>query len=146
MRSLVIDASVAIKWVVEEPGTEQAIELLTFRLSAPDLLVAEYANILWKKVVRRELSAEEASLAGRLLERADVDLVPMRRLLGRAVDLSIALGHPAYDCVYLALAETTGRAFVTADQRICRKVREHSLAVRVFELSGAGASLRAQQG
>ncbi len=73
MKSLVINASVAIKWVVEEPGTDKALELLAFRLSAPDLLIAECANILWKKVVRRELSAEEASLAGRLLERADVD-------------------------------------------------------------------------
>jgi predicted nucleic acid-binding protein len=50
MKELVIDASVAVKWVVEEPGTQEALLLRQHRLLAPDLLVAECANILWKKV------------------------------------------------------------------------------------------------
>jgi predicted nucleic acid-binding protein len=77
----VIDASVAIKWVVDEPGTEQAVVLRRKRLFAPDLLIAVCANILWKKVRRRELSDAEAILAARLLHRADIQLEPMRRLL-----------------------------------------------------------------
>ena len=50
-------------------------------LAAPDLLVAECANILWKKVRRNELADEEATLAARLLARADIDLMPMRPFL-----------------------------------------------------------------
>jgi len=42
----VIDASVAIKWVVSEPGTQEALALRQHRLIAPDLLIAECANIL----------------------------------------------------------------------------------------------------
>ena len=80
MRSLVIDTSIGIKWLIEEPGTDQDVELPAFRLSAPDLLVAECANVLWKRVIRRELSAEEAPLAGRILEHAHVALTPVRRL------------------------------------------------------------------
>jgi predicted nucleic acid-binding protein len=95
VKTLVVDASVAIKWVVEEPGTAEALALRRYRLSAPDLLVAECANILWKKVRRRELAEEEALLAARLLERADVDLVPMRRMLEPATKLAVALDHPA---------------------------------------------------
>jgi predicted nucleic acid-binding protein len=45
----VIDASVAIKWVIDEPGTRQALDLLRHTLFAPDLLMAECANILRKK-------------------------------------------------------------------------------------------------
>ena len=48
MSTFVIDASVAIKWVVEEPGTPEALLLRRHRLLAPDLLMAECANILWK--------------------------------------------------------------------------------------------------
>ena len=70
MKTFVVDASIAIKWVVEEAGTTQALALRkNARLIAPDLLVAECANILWKKTQRGELSPEEAELAARLLER-----------------------------------------------------------------------------
>ncbi len=81
-----VDASVAIKWVVEEPGTAVAVAVRRHRLCAPDLLVAECANILWKKVRRRELDEVEALLAARLLERCDVELMPMRRMLGGGGD------------------------------------------------------------
>jgi predicted nucleic acid-binding protein len=78
--AFVIDASVAIKWVIDEPGTQQALLLRQHPLSAPDLLVPECANILWKKVRRQELTRDEATLAAGLLERADVRLEPMRAL------------------------------------------------------------------
>jgi predicted nucleic acid-binding protein len=68
VRTLVVDASVAVKWVVEEPRTEEALLLrATSRLLAPDLLVAECANILWKKVQRQELTPQEAFRAASLL-------------------------------------------------------------------------------
>lgn len=137
MRTLVIDASVAIKWVVEEPGTAEALALRRFRLSAPDLLVAECANILWKKVRRGELSKAEALIAAGLLEHAEVDLVPMRRMLKPATELATALGHPAYDCMYLSLAQSMGLSFVTADERLRTKVHSHGLSAQVLGLSNA---------
>lgn len=121
MTTSVIDASVAIKWVIDEPGTEQALLLRRHRLMAPDLLVPECANILWKKVRRHELSEAEAMLAARLLQRAEIELQPMRDLLEPATKLAIALGHPAYDCIYLALAQALSCAMTTADEQLCRK-------------------------
>ena len=107
-----------IKWVVDEPGSEHAVRLIDGpTLSAPDLLISECANILWKKVRRGELSGDEASLAIELLVRADVELVPTRAIASRAMALSLDLDHPAYDCMYLALAIERGDAFVTADRR-----------------------------
>jgi predicted nucleic acid-binding protein len=121
---LVIDASIAVKWVVTEPGTAEAVSLLSAgTLAAPELLVAECANILWKKVARHELTAEEAMLAARLLQRAEIELHPMRALLEPAARLAIDIDHPAYDCVYLALALTGDWRFVTADVRLLAKAR-----------------------
>jgi len=119
--SLVIDASIAIKWVMPEPDSGAALMLRRERLLAPDLLIAECANVLWKKVRRGEVHAAEAVLAARLLERADIHLQPMRTLIEPAERLAIALDHPAYDCFYLALAESIGSDFVTADRDLQRK-------------------------
>jgi predicted nucleic acid-binding protein len=130
----VIDASVAIKWVVDERGTEQAVLLRRRPLFAPDLLIAECANILWKKVRRQELSEAEAIVAARLLQRADIQLEPMRNLLEPATRLSLTLDHPAYDCVYLALAETISCPLVTVDERLYRKCLPGSSARRVLLL------------
>lgn len=125
METIVIDASIAVKWVVEEEGTDAALGLRRgFRFLAPELLIAECANILWKKVQRGELLSDEALMAGRLLERADIGFVPMRNLLAQATELAISLSHPAYDCVYLAVARQNQARFVTADQRLLRTISE----------------------
>jgi len=123
VKTYVIDASIAIKWVIQETGTAEALDLrLDSRLLAPDLLVAECANILWKKVQRDELSRAEASLAGRILQTADIELAPMRSLLEAATNLAVDIAHPAYDCLYIALAVATDCPFVTADERLVRKL------------------------
>ena len=123
MSGPVVDASVIIKWVVEEDGTAEALALRRHKLIAPDLIVAECANILWKKVRRTELSAEEAGIASRLLANADLDLLPTRSLMNTALEIAIQLDHPAYDCLYLALAEENDTEFVTADSRLVSKAR-----------------------
>ena len=90
MNTLVIDASIAIKWVVEEDGTDLTLALRQkARLMAPDLMVAECANILWKKVQRKELSNDEALIAARLLQSAEIELVPSRALLESATRLAM---------------------------------------------------------
>jgi predicted nucleic acid-binding protein len=120
-----VDASIAIKWIVEETGTAAALVLRQARhIIAPELLLAECANILWKKVRRRELSKEEAILAARLLQGADMEIVSTRSLLESATSIAIDLDHPAYDCVYIALAAARGCRFVTADDRLLRKLRQ----------------------
>lgn len=130
----VIDASVVIKWVIQESGTQEALGLRRDRLIAPDLLMAECANILWKKVRRQELLASEAAWAARLLARADIELESARPLMERATRLAIDLVHPAYDCVYIALAEARGCDLVTADDVLCRKVQAANLTTRVIAL------------
>ena len=125
MSHFVIDASVAIKWLVEEEGTVEALTMLEkAKLFAPDLLIAECANILWKKVRREELSKDEAQIGARLLEQLDIEILPTRHLLADVTRLAVELDHPAYDCIYLALAIERGWQFATADERFQRKLRE----------------------
>jgi len=68
------------------------------------------------------LTAGEASLAIGLLASAEIELIPMRSVAGRSVDLSILLDHSAYDCMYLALAEKAKSPFVTADAYLLLKL------------------------
>jgi predicted nucleic acid-binding protein len=137
--TLVVDASIAVKWVVEEDGTQQALILRRHaKLIAPDLLIAECANILWKKVQRDELSQQEALLAARLLQAAEIELLPSRSSMEAATRLAIELDHPAYDCVYLALAIDNDCKFVTADERLLRKLDQggqEALRARVISLT-----------
>lgn len=127
MSRVVIDASVAVKWVVEEDGTAAALALLnSVPLAAPDLLVAECANILWKKVRRKELQREEAIMAARLIQSVDIEVFPTRHLLEAATSLAVELDHPAYDCIYLALALDNEWRLVTADDRLRRKLDQAS--------------------
>jgi predicted nucleic acid-binding protein len=126
----VVDASVAVKWVIDEPGAHQALRLRRHVLSAPELLIAECANIVWKKARLGELTEPEASLAIGLISHSEIELIPMRSLTRRAVELAILLDHSAYDCMYLALAEAADCPFVTADVRLLRKLAIERAAAR----------------
>lgn len=143
MKPFVVDASIAVKWVVEEAGTLEALSLRRrARLIAPELLIAECANILWKKVRKDELSKDEALLAAGLLQHAEMELLPTRPLLSVATSIAIELDHPADDCVYIALAAARDCCFVTADERFIRKLghgRGVAFRKRVLSLAEAVA-------
>ena len=143
MKAFVVDASVVIKWVVQEEGSDSAIRLIDGpSLSAPDLLIPECTNILWKKVRRQELTRDEAILAAELLMRADIELVPTRALMPAALGLAVDLGHAAYDCMYLALAMDRNDTFVTADGQFARLVEREggsNLKGKVVELGAVRA-------
>ena len=136
MSDLVIDASVALKWVIAEDGTAEALALRhRHRLFAPDLLMAECANVLWRKSRLGELTRDEAAFAARLLQRADIELTAMRPLLEPATRLAVALDHPAYDCLYLALAESLSCDLVTADEGFAAKPLPAGVKARVLPLT-----------
>ena len=134
MSVFVVDASIAVKWVIEEPGTAAALLLRRHRLLAPDLLIAECANVLWKKVRRREISEDIARVAAGILARSDIEFEPMANLMEQATGFSMLLVHAAYDCFYLALADAYGCDFVTADAALRQKVQAARLPIKLVLL------------
>lgn len=134
--SWVVDASVAVKWVIPEVLSDQADRIRdgTEDVLAPDLLLVEVANALWKKTAAKEISPREADTAFDLVRRSGIDLRPTQPLVPRAMELARRLGHPVYDCVYLALSEREPAAFVTADQRLLRRLTGRRLDVSIVDL------------
>ena len=129
----VVDASVAIKWLVVEEDADVAQELATSgeELHAPRLMASEVANALWRKAQTGEI---ERRAAGVLL--ANVPDMPVRwgadeMVSADAVRLALALDRPIYDCVYLALAHRIGAVMMTADRRFANALAltEHGESV-----------------
>jgi predicted nucleic acid-binding protein len=105
-------------------GTDIALALrLKYEFCAPELIIPEIANILWKTFQRGELSGEEVRSASALLTKSGIKYVSMKALLAKATELAIKLGHPAYDCFYLAMAIEAALPLVTADGRLIQKLR-----------------------
>jgi predicted nucleic acid-binding protein len=125
---LVVDTSVAVKWVVPddganvEHGTAEALELLPRGLIAPDCLFGEFANALFNKVRRGEIGMQQARESVSILPSV-VDLVPLKDLILPALEISFHLSHPVHDCVFLVLALQTGHPLVTADTVFVERCR-----------------------
>jgi predicted nucleic acid-binding protein len=116
---LVVDSSVVIKWFVPEVHSDDALRYLEPDLDrdAPELLLAEISNILWKKVGRNELNATQAEKIAQDVGQADINIHPMATLFIPGLQIALATGRSAYDCIYLALADSLATRVVTADRR-----------------------------
>ena len=128
MTGYVVDASVAVKWLVEEEYSRESAHLLeaNFTLLAPDLLFAEATSALTVKHRHGEIDRDELSDAVALLRAAPLATPSsMRELAASSARLAVDLGHPVYDCFYLALAIHEDHPVVTADTRFYDKVRKH---------------------
>ncbi len=123
MREVVVDASVAAKWVVEEDHSRKAARLLQCDARhAPQHWLAEAVNLLWSKVFKGDLTAADADERMTLLLRAPVIGAALPDLMPRAFAISVAQTVTIYDSLYLALAEKLHVPLVTADQQLIRRL------------------------
>lgn len=130
--SLIVDASVAVKWVVDEPDSDKALALYQNErdLAAPTLIVAEVGNTLWKKCRRKLVTERQMTFALEALPRFLSHLCELPELASRAGELAVRLDHPIYDCFYLALAQRESAAIVTADERLFAAARKARIRAR----------------
>ncbi len=121
---LVMDASVAVKLLVDERTSEAARKLVASgqELHAPRLMATEVANALWRKARVGEIDRAHASTAMAELSGIPVRWAGDETVSTDAVRLALSLDHPVYDCVYLALAHRVGAKVVTADSRFANAV------------------------
>jgi predicted nucleic acid-binding protein len=129
---LVIDASVAVKWLVVEDRHEIAREALDdrFELIAPDLLLVEVANALQKKLRAGLIAQAQATLALAALPGYFDALLPPAGVLALAFDIACRINHPVADCVYLACAKEAGVRLLTDDEKLyARSQRQEGVDV-----------------
>jgi predicted nucleic acid-binding protein len=108
-RRWVVDACVAFGWFVAVPGSTQAVRLLEAeppaRLLAPDLVLIELLNAGWKSHRIGAITTDQLDAIALRAAELFSTLVPAAELLSRARRWCERLDHPAYDCVYVVLAE-----------------------------------------
>lgn len=132
----VIDSSTVLKWLVSEADSDTALLLRErYHFLVPELLIAECANVLWKRVRREEMTAEAAAFAVRLLQLQPDNFVftSMISLADSALELAVSLEHPIYDCLFIALAVRERCPFITSDEKLLRKVANKELPVISME-------------
>ncbi len=122
--SVVVDASVAVKWLVKEQGSDRALALNMLRLHAPSLLVAECGRALWRKVKAGDLEARDAATRLGTLKYAPLTFTADHELAQTAMPLALELGHPIYECMYIALALELAAPLVTADKKLAAIIRD----------------------
>ena len=140
--SLVVDASVGLKWALDEPDSHwaEALALGDEKLLMPDFWLHEATNVCWLQVRKRVWTPEEAR-EGLALLKAQVPLTPTAELglHDVALDLGLAVGHSTYDTLYVAFAVAVGaRGVVAADGPFTRDMRRHpdgALAAMVIPLA-----------
>lgn len=123
---IVLDTSVALKWVLNEPDSDQARAVMGARLMAPDVWRIEACNGLRRAAACGEIKPEEAEPLLQALEFAPVRDVPTRPLLAAGLTLALQLGHPIYDCLFLALAIDHDCRLLTADRKFGERVEARS--------------------
>ena len=137
MRTLVIDASVAVKWLVPEDMSDIAREISIGpdRLVAPRLIKTEIANVLVRKTMQGTLSRLEASDHLRKIALLLTELVDIDEMIGPAFEIACVLRHPIYDLIYLETARRLDAQLITADRRFTAKLAGTDLARHVTLLS-----------
>lgn len=134
MITLVLDASVAVKWAIPaagEPLAAESLRLLKRHANGeidfivPDVFWAEVGNVLWKGAQRGRWSRSDAEQAVQDMQARDFVTVPSQQLLSEALDIAFSYDRGLYDCLYAALAFESKADLVTADERLV-----NSLAAR----------------
>lgn len=127
--TVVVDASVAAKWFIRGNGRKQALKALDApSRHAPDLIVAEIANVAWKKAIRGEVTTDQARFISAAVARYFAVLHRSEALVHRAMEIALTLRHPVYDCLYLACAERAGGRLITADRKLLATLQRTEFA------------------
>src|SRR5579883_657317 len=122
-RTLVVDASVAVKWILPEEDTERALRLQEsyqdeeIDLISPYLVVSEVANVVWKRQRRGDFSAAVAQRVFLQFLQDSPMVLDATAVSNAALGLAVAHGRPFYNCLYLAWALEERCDLITADER-----------------------------
>jgi predicted nucleic acid-binding protein len=128
--TLVLDASVIVKWLLADPGRESGTETATRIMeSVANGSVGAVQPVHWLAEVAAVLARESPATAINdvtMLHALDLTTASDPLILRRAVELSIAFRQHVFDTLYHAVAlETPGATLVTAGRRYLRAARSN---------------------
>jgi predicted nucleic acid-binding protein len=138
---VVVDASLAIKWVLKEEDSGVALALLNewnikgIMMIAPSLLTYEVTNVLYQNMRKGKINLDQAKkiLTEILLIGIEFDFSNNSALSRRAFELAHQFNLLAtYDPHYVALAERENCELWTADSRLWTAVKEKLSRVRLL--------------
>lgn len=125
--SYLVDASVALKLVIDEAGSQAARTLAeTEDLLAPELMWLECANVLWVKSRRGQIAASDGQLALEALTSGPIARLSTHDLIQTAHGIALALDRSVYDCLYLAAAIRENAILVSADAKFVRAAKSNT--------------------
>ena len=128
---VVVDASVAFKWIFPEEHSGEARSLLNQWINnhttilVPAWFMFEIVNILYKHIRRNALTLQAAFLLIEEMQNIGIQIPEYDQgLHNRALELTIEFRlNAAYDAHYMALAERMNCDLWTADERLWNSVR-----------------------
>lgn len=134
---LTIDTSVALKLILDEPGSDAAEALVKgdATLIAPDLIHAEMANALWANALSKRIEPAQAQALVSVWQPLLDTYYPVAGLTEDALRLALTLNHAIYDCLFLALAIREDAVLVTADSKFLKLIEGTPYAVHARALS-----------
>lgn len=122
----VFDASVIIKWFIDEEGSDKALIYLQdykdkkFSIIAPTLLYYELGNILLaKKATKYQVSKIMEYLQALHLIDVNIGHDAFRKVFENANELKITY----YDASYITLMQKYNCEFITADKKLYERVK-----------------------
>ena len=134
---IVIDANVAIKWVIKQPLRERALAILAHSvvLVAPAMFVGEVTTAVWQYVRAGQISDEQAR-EGLLLIMNQVSIFEDDAVLAEeALSIGVELKYAPYDCFYLTSAMRRRVPLVTADRRLVNRLATTPYKSHVIHLT-----------
>lgn len=136
----VLDASVAAKWFVRHGEDDRDRALLLRGMHADgrlELIMPEFGLLEIVNAIRFSPKAreEDGAAALDLLQDLSIRLEPLNwRILRKANAIAWAYRTAIYDAVYVALAESAGFPLLTADEALVKKMKGHSIVLRLADL------------
>ena len=137
MTRYVIDASVAVKWLIFEELSDRAVALARSNnhFIAPRMIMTEVANALARKAIQGAMSSQDAKQQFAKLPYFFDEIASVDDVVANALHNACQFRHPVYDMVYVEVARRRGIQLITADQRLSSKLANSDLASCILMLS-----------
>lgn len=127
MKTVIIDASIGVKWFFEEIDSEKAETILQqtaeaeLKLLVPELFFYEIANVVISKKQSKSIKEIQQALTLLHFDIYELGL----SFIDKIVNIANIYTLSFYDACYVTVLKETNYEFITADKRLFDKIKKH---------------------